>query len=97
MPTLNLDDYFKSKKESFEVRMGDKTYALPLGEDLSIEDYSLLSEVQKTNDPKLMFKFLENYMGDVVRTLPIGAVKTIIQGWVSASNGATGDLTSGES
>ena len=99
MPVLNLDDYFKEKKETFEVRYYGKKYVFPLAQDLELSDFDTLINLQASpSSVKDMKDFLAKYMGEeVVNTLTVGAMTVIFNGWAAASNGKKGDLTTGES
>ena len=97
MPKLNLNEY-SNKKETLEVRLGDKTYNIPLAGDMSVRDFKELRKALKTEDEGVMIDFLSRYMGkDVVDSLPMSALTAIFKAWGEASNGAEGDLTTGES
>ena len=97
MPKLNLNEY-SNKKETLEVRLGDKTYNIPLAGDMSVKDFKELRKALKTEDEGVMIDFLSRYMGkDVVDSLPMSALTAIFKAWGEASNGAEGDLTTGES
>lgn len=98
MPVLNLNDYTKPKKEGLEVRLGDKTYKIPLAQDLPVKDFKALKNAISKNDEVEMFDFLAQYLGkETVESLSIGAMTAIFKAWGDASNGAEGDLTPGES
>ena len=98
MPKLNLDNYTKEKKETLEVRLNDKTYQIPLAGNMSVKDFKELRKALKTEDEGMMIDFLARYMGsEVVESLPMSALTAVIKAWGEASNGAEGDLTTGES
>lgn len=98
MPKLNLDSYTKEKKETLEVRLGDKTYNIPLAGNMSVKDFKELRKAMKTEDEEMMVDFLSRYMGrEVVDSLPLSALTAVFKAWGEASNGAEGDLTTGES
>lgn len=98
MPKLNLDELSKNQKEVFEIRLGGKEYRLPLAKDLTFKQYESLAEAQEKADVKSMISFLSQFMGkEVAENLPLDFIKAIFEGWGRASNGETGDLSSGES
>ena len=97
MPKLNLNN-LTDKKETLEVRLGDKTYNIPLAGNMSVKDFKELSKALKTEDEEMMVDFLSRYMGkEVVDSLPLSALAAVFKAWGEASNGAEGDLTTGES
>lgn len=98
MPELNLNSYTKPKKEGLEINLNDKKYYIPLAADMSVKDFKGLRKALKNEDEEEMINFLGDYMGrDVVESLPMSALTAIFKAWGEASNGATGDLTTGES
>ena len=98
MPKLNLDNFTNEKREMLEVRLGDKTYKIPLAGNMSVKDFKELRKAMKTEDEGMIIDFLSRYMGkDVVDSLPMSALTAIFKAWGEASNGAEGDLTTGES
>lgn len=98
MPKLNLNDFTNEKKETLEVRLGEKTYNIPLAGNMSVKDFKDLRKAMKTEDEGVMIDFLSRYMGkEVVDSLPMSALTAVFKAWGEASNGAEGDLTTGES
>lgn len=97
MPKLNLDELLE-QKEVFEVRLGGKDYHLPLANNINFRQYEALVKAQEEMDIKSMIDFLAQFMGkEIAETLPFETVKFIFDKWGEASNGKTGDLSSGES
>lgn len=97
MPKLNLNNY-TDKKETLEVRLNDKNYQIPLAGNMSVKDFKELRKALKEEDEGIMIDFLSRYMGkEVVENLPMSALTAVFKAWGDASNGAEGDLTTGES
>lgn len=97
MPKLNFDE-LQTQKEVFEVRLNGKDYHLPLASDINYRQYEALVKAQESMDIKSMIDFLAQFMGkEIAETLPFDTIKFIFDKWGEASNGKTGDLSSGES
>lgn len=98
MPVLDLNDYTKTEKKALEVRLGEKTYKIPLAQDLPVKDFKALRKAIGSNDEVVMIDFLAQFLGqETVDSLPMSAMTAIFKAWGDASNGKEGDLTPGES
>jgi hypothetical protein len=90
---LNLNDH--KETEVLSVKIGDKTYSIPLGNHLKVKDYKKLKKVG--NNEEEMFDFLAQYLGqDVVEDLTIADMTAIFTAWSEATQKASG-LKPGES
>lgn len=97
MAILDLNK-LNQKKEVFEVRFGKKTFKIPLAQDISVKQYTALTEAKASGDFEKIKLFLSQYIeNETLEEMPLSSIGIIFDGWARASNGEKGDLTPGES
>jgi len=101
MPTtLNLNDHKKKQtvEDVLEVKYGNETYRIPLGNTLTLKEYKSLKKAYKDDDEDAIVDFLSKYMGnDVAESLHIDELCAIFEAWSKATSEASRGLTPGES
>ena len=94
MPELDLNKRREERKnDKLGVIIGDKTYYIPLGKSLLVDD------VFKLDKQEEVLKFFRKYLGeDVMKSLSVDDLETIINAWTEATTEQKGDgKTLGES
>ncbi len=87
----------KAPDEVLKVNLGDKSFTIPLGSALPVEEILKLSKAKDKDRTEFMYNFLKKHIPeDIYNTLTIGALMQIFNAWTEATNEATG-INPGES
>jgi hypothetical protein len=88
----------KARDEVLKVNLGDKSFTIPLGSALPVDEILKLSKLKdKGKQSEFMYNFLKKHIPeDIYSTLTVGSLMQIFNAWVDATNEATG-ISPGES
>ena len=81
----------KAPNEVLKVKLGDKSFSIPLGSALPVDEVIKLSKAKGNDKTEFMYNFLKKHIpADIYATLTVGALMQIFTAWTEATNEATG-------
>ena len=87
----------KAPNEVLKVNLEDKSFTIPLGSALPVDEVIKLSSLKGEKRTEFMYNFLKKHIPeDIYKTLTVGSLMQIFTAWTEATNEATG-ITPGES